>query len=228
MVGQQVRRNAAVAELRAGVLVAVAVVVVSALLGVVWGRLVPGEQLLVVEPGRGSVLTGESAHEFDAVAIFACFGAALGVLSAFAAWRWRSARGPLLQVGLLLGSLLGAFVMARLGEQVAAWQYPRPHNPPVGQIVTLPVEMGSWLALIVQPLFASLVVMFLAALNSSDDLGVGPRPGPGFEGAAAGFEAPATYSGARAANSASVAYGGGEPAGEAGSGSSSSESRPGR
>ncbi|WP_174184654.1 DUF2567 domain-containing protein [Nocardia barduliensis] len=160
-------------EVRAVALAAVAVVVVSAIAGAGWGLLSPTERLLVVEPGRGVALTGESAHQFDALALFVLVGAVLGLLSALAVWRWRSARGPLLQLGLLFGSVVGAVVMAGAGEQVAAWLHPRPHDPPVGQIVALPIELGSSLALIVQPLFASFVMLFLAALSTSEDLGSG-------------------------------------------------------
>ncbi|MEU7767121.1 DUF2567 domain-containing protein [Nocardia sp. NPDC049190] len=164
-------------EVRAAVVVAVLVVAASAIGGVGWGWSAPTERLLVVEPGRGSVLTGESMHHFDALATFVLAGAVLGGLSAIAAWRWRSARGPLLQIGLLIGSGVGTVVMAQVGEQVAAWLHPRPHNPPVGQIVTLPIEVGSVLALIVQPLIASFVMLFLAALTVSEDLGTGTRSG---------------------------------------------------
>ncbi|WP_245547959.1 DUF2567 domain-containing protein [Nocardia pneumoniae] len=160
-------------EVRAAAAVAVAVVAASAIGGIGWGLLAPTERLLVVEPGRGVALTGESAHQFDALAMFVLAGAVLGLLSAIAAWRWRSARGPLLQIGLLIGSGVGAAVMARVGEQVAEWLHPRPHDPPVGQIIALPIEVGSALALIVQPLIASFVLLFLAALNTSEDLGTG-------------------------------------------------------
>ncbi|MFQ6331316.1 DUF2567 domain-containing protein [Nocardia sp. CWNU-33] len=160
-------------EVRAAVVVGVAVLLLSVLGGVVWGWLAPTEQLLVVQPGRGSTLTGESVHQFDALAIFVCIGAVTGVLSAVGAWRWRAVRGPIVQVGLLAGSLAGAFAMSWVGEQLTRWQHPRPHDPPVGQIVVLPTEVSSWLALIVQPLLASLVVLFVAALYPSDDLGTG-------------------------------------------------------
>ncbi|MEU2041724.1 DUF2567 domain-containing protein [Nocardia niwae] len=162
-------------EVRAAAVVAVAVVAVSALAGVGWGFAAPTERLLVVEPGRGVALTGESTHQFDALALFVLAGAVLGLLCALAAWRWRSARGPLLQLGLLIGCGAGAVVMANVGEQIAAWSHPHPSDPPVGQIVTLPIELGSALALIVQPLFASLVMLFLAALSTSEDLGSGRR-----------------------------------------------------
>lgn len=203
--------------LRAAVIVAVAVIVVSALGGVGWGLLAPTEQLFVVEPGRGAVLTGESVHQFDAVAMFVCIGAVVGVLSAVATWRWRSARGPLLQIGLLVGSLIGAVVMARLGEQVAEWYHPRPHDPPVGQIVELPTEVSTWLALIVQPLLASLLVLFFAALNSAEDLGTGAAVEAGTYDPAGAFDpyGAASYP----AGAGPLPYGSYEPAREAGSGS---------
>jgi hypothetical protein len=218
-------------EVRAALLIVVALLIVSALGGVVWGFLAPTEQLFVLKPGKGSTLTGESVHQFDALAIFVCIGAVTGVLSALGAWRRRAARGPLLLLGLLIGSIAGAFVMSKVGEQVMEWQHPRPHNPPVGQIVVVPVDVGSWLALIVQPLFAALVVLFLAALSPSADLGTGfagpfgesrPVRSPSRSGTSTfdGAYAPGPYSGA--ANGGPVPYGdavpyGYRPGGESGS-----------
>jgi hypothetical protein len=211
-------------ELRAAVVIVIAVLLLSVLSGVVWGWLAPTEQLLVTQPGRGATLTGESVHQFDAMAIFVCIGAVTGLLSAVGAWRWRAMRGPILQAGLLIGSVVGAIAMSRLGEQVAKWHHPRPHDPPVGQIVVLPTAVGSWLALIVQPLVAALVVLLLAALYPSDDLGTGfggpygeSRPVDDRSFTAASVYTPYGADG-RAADGA-VAYGGYEPTGDAGSGS---------
>lgn len=166
-------------ELWAAALIAVGVVLINVLGGVVWAFLAPTEQFLVTKaragsvPAKGAALTGESVHQFDALAIFVCIGAVLGVLAAVGVWRWRAVRGPLLQLGLLVGSVAGAYLMAKVGEQVMRWQHPNPYDPPLGQIVQLPVHVGSWLALIVQPLLASLVVLFLAALSVKEDLGTG-------------------------------------------------------
>ncbi|WP_433521858.1 DUF2567 domain-containing protein [Nocardia pseudovaccinii] len=166
-------------ELRAAALIAVGVVLLSVVGGVVWAFVAPAEQYLVVKaragevPAKGAALTGESVHQFDALAIFVCIGAVLGVLTAIGAWRWRRVRGPLLQLGLLIGSGAGAYVMSKVGEQIMQWQHPMPHDPAVGQIVLLPVDVGSWLALLVQPLLASLIVLFLAALSPTEDLGTG-------------------------------------------------------
>ena len=160
-------------ELRAAALLAAAVVVLSMCAGVVWGLLAPTELVRVVAPGRGATLVGESLHRFDALAIFTGLGAVIGVLSAAAAWRRRRMRGPIQLIGLLLGSAAGTWLMAWAGETVNAWDNPRPDDPPVGAIVALPVGLESPLALLVQPLVAALVILLLAGLSTTEDLGSG-------------------------------------------------------
>ncbi|MEV0252602.1 DUF2567 domain-containing protein [Nocardia sp. NPDC050712] len=160
-------------EVRAALLIGAAVLALGIAAGVAWGFLAPAEHLVVTQPGRGAPLTGESTHQFDALAIFVCLGFVAGVLSAVAAWRWRAVRGPIMQAGLLFGSLLGVYAMKWFGETVAEWRFPRPVDPSVGTIIALAPEVGSSLALVVQPLVASLVLMFLAAFSASEDLGTG-------------------------------------------------------
>lgn len=163
----------AVRELRAAGVLLVAVVVVSLLVGGLWGLLAPTERLLVVEPGRGAGLVGESLHRFDAVALFTAAGAVTGLLSAVAAWRYRRMRGPIQFAGLLLGSVAGAWVMSWAGHAVNHWDNPRPVDPPVGRIVALPVDLDGSMALLAQPLVASLVILLLAGLSTTEDLGTG-------------------------------------------------------
>ncbi|MEV6280982.1 DUF2567 domain-containing protein [Nocardia sp. NPDC051832] len=160
-------------EVRAALLIGAAVVVLSILGGVAWGLLAPAEHLLVTQPGRGAPLTGESTHQFDGLAILTCLGFVAGVLSAVAAWRWRAVRGPIMQGGLLIGALIGAYAMKWFGEIVAEVRFPRPEDPAVGTIIALAPEVGSSLALVVQPLVASLLLMFMAAFSASEDLGTG-------------------------------------------------------
>ncbi|MBB5917885.1 hypothetical protein BJY24_006797 [Nocardia transvalensis] len=185
-------------ELRAALVVAVAVLVVSALGGVVWGLLAPPEQVVVVDAGRGVALTGESAHRFDAVAIFVCIALVTGLLTAAAAWRVRWVRGPLLQGGLLVGSLAGAWSMAWIGDQVAGALHPHASNPPVHTIVELaavvsPSQFTGWAQLVVQPLMASLVVLVLAALSTSEDLGAGQRDPAASPGGERPYASDVTY-----------------------------------
>ncbi|MEV0551341.1 DUF2567 domain-containing protein [Nocardia salmonicida] len=154
-------------------IVLAAVLVASVAAGVVWGLLAPTERLRVTQPGRAAVLTGESLHLFDAVGMFLCIGAVVAVLSAVGAWRVRITRGPALVLGMLVASGLGAALMMWIGEWVAGVRHPRPDDPAIGQIIALPAEVGTDLALLIQPFLAALVLLFLAALHPSVDLGSG-------------------------------------------------------
>ncbi|MEC3958529.1 DUF2567 domain-containing protein [Nocardia sp. CDC153] len=160
-------------EVRAAAVVFAALAAVSALAGVVWAYLAPAEQLLVVEPDRGTALTGESMHRFDALAIFVLIGIVLGVVGTAAVWRWRRVRGPILLCGILLGSLAGAFLTKVVGEAVAEQLHTRPKHPAVHTIVEFAPSVEGWAALIAQPLAAAVVVLLLTALSTSDDLGTG-------------------------------------------------------
>ncbi|MBL1077879.1 DUF2567 domain-containing protein [Nocardia sp. 2] len=159
--------------MRAAAVVFAAVGFVSALVGVVWAFLAPVERLLVVDPERGTALTGESAHRFDAAAVFVLLGVVTAVLTTAAAWRWKRARGPIMLLAVLLGSLVGAFLMRAVGEAVAEQLHPRPVTPAVHSIIEFAPTVEGWPFLIAQPLVAVLVVLFLAALSTSDDLGTG-------------------------------------------------------
>ncbi|MFF3570348.1 DUF2567 domain-containing protein [Nocardia jiangxiensis] len=178
-------------EVRAALAVVLAVLLVSAIGGVVWAVLAPTERVVVVQPGRGAALTGESGHRFDAMALFVCVAMVVGVLTAAAVWRLRRVRGPIMQCALLFASLVGAELMSWFGELVARWMHPHSSNPPLHTIVAMPppvdgwrnlvdhwihsdLSAGAWTVVLVQPLFAALVILLVAALSTSEDLGVGP------------------------------------------------------
>ncbi|MGN2640286.1 DUF2567 domain-containing protein [Nocardia takedensis] len=168
-----VREGGVRGELWGCALIVLVTTAVSILAGVAWGLLAPGQQALVVQSGRQVLLPGESVHDFDALAIFACTGGMLGALTAVGAWRLRSVRGPLVQIGVLVAAFAGAFGMRAFGELVAQLRYPVVENAAAGQIVDRAPELGSALALLAQPLVASLVMLFLAALSPREDLGTG-------------------------------------------------------
>ncbi|MDT2010044.1 DUF2567 domain-containing protein [Rhodococcus opacus] len=151
-------------------------VVASALVGVLWGVLAPAEHLLVVAPGRGVSLTGESVHRFDAIGMFACAGLVVGILTAVAAWTARKGRGPVALGAVLGGSVVGACVMALGGIGVAALRFPDPDISTAGTVVAVAPGIGTLLVLIFQPLVACVVTLVLAALNPYDDLGVSDHP----------------------------------------------------
>lgn len=144
--------------------------VLGGLAGVVWAFLAPAVRLLVVAEDRGVVLTGESLHRFDAVAIFVGIGVVLGVLSAVVVWGMRRVRGPGAVAALVIGSGLGAGVAALAGLGVAHLRFPRAEGPAVGTIVADAPVLSTPMVLVAQPLAAALVYLLLAALSPYDDL----------------------------------------------------------
>ncbi|MFE3289385.1 DUF2567 domain-containing protein [Rhodococcus sp. NPDC059234] len=148
-------------------------VLASAIGGIGWGMLVPAQHFLVLSGGRAASLTSESNHQFDAVALFLCLGLILGVLSAVAAWLWRSVRGAVVLAGLLIGSAVGAAAAAVVGLGVARLRFPEITDVAVGQIVPATPNIGTPMALIVQPFAAAVVYLLMVSLNPRDDLGTG-------------------------------------------------------
>jgi hypothetical protein len=158
-------------EVRTAARVVLAAVALGALGGIAWGLLAPAEQDIVVAADRAVPLNGESGHEFDAVAIFACISAVLAVVIAVGAWLLVRPRGPVLYGGILLGSVTGAATMAVIGEGVARIRFPHVDEPQVDQIIALAPNIGTMLVLIVAPLVASLCVLIMATFSPHDNLG---------------------------------------------------------
>ncbi|MCX5046041.1 DUF2567 domain-containing protein [Aldersonia sp. NBC_00410] len=158
------------AEVRTAARVVLGAVVLGAVGGIVWGLLAPPIQAIVVTAGRAAPVTGESDHEFDAVAIFACVSAVVAVLTAVGAWRLARPRGPVLYGGILLGSVTGAATMAVIGEGVARLRHPHVQAPQVDELIALAPGIGTAMVLIVAPMIASLAILVLAIFNPRDDL----------------------------------------------------------
>lgn len=153
------------------------IAVVSAIVGAGWALSAPVEQLVSVGGGRGVVLTGESAHQFDAVAYFVCLGAAVGVVTALAAWTAVAQRGPRLVASTTVGSVLGAVVMAGAGTGVGLLRYPSMPSAEAGDIVSLAPSVITPIALLAQPLAAGVALVLAVALCGYDDLrGPGDEP----------------------------------------------------
>ncbi|RVW05902.1 DUF2567 domain-containing protein [Rhodococcus xishaensis] len=157
--------------------------------GIVWALLAPAERLLVVAEHQGVVLTTESLHRFDAVAIFVGIGLVLGALSAVAVWGIRRSRGPGAVAALVVGSALSAGVAALVGMGVARLRFPRVDSPSVGTIVAMAPGLSTAMVLVAQPLAAALVYLLLVSLSPHDDLGVGDGDG-GRDEVATGHESP--------------------------------------
>ncbi len=145
-------------------------VLVGVAFGLVWSVLAPPERVVVVSPGVGAGLTGESLHRFDSLALFVCGAFIAGIVVPVGFWAWTRARGPLLYIGLLIGAVLGSAAMLGVGVLVAGLLNPRPDDPAVGEVVTVAPGLESPLVVVVQALVCSLVVVLLAAMNPHDNL----------------------------------------------------------
>lgn len=165
-----VRGEDGVGPVRVVLTVVVAAAVLGVIGGVVWGLLAPAEHFVVVEPGRGAALTGESLHRFDSLALFVCIALVSAVVLPVAFWTWRCKRGPVLYLGLLIGSAVGSAITLGIGVWIAGLIDPRPEDPSVGTVVAVAPGVESPLALVVGPLVVSLVVVLLAAMSPHDNL----------------------------------------------------------
>ncbi|MDG3012044.1 DUF2567 domain-containing protein [Rhodococcus sp. D2-41] len=209
---------------RAPALIGIGSALAGALLGVVWGLLAPPEHVLIGHDGAISLMN-ESTHRFDAIGMFAFMSLALGVLCGAVAWLWRSARGPLMVVGLVLGCLLGAWLAEEVGVSLATHRFPVGGDFDLGQVVAIPPSLrlseirvvgpdwlsplltwcGGWVALIGQALGAGVVVLLAAVLSPWDGLGAGDQEyrapaGPDSAGPASGgsgIDGPGPDSGGR-------------------------------
>lgn len=154
----------------------------SALLGVpvglIWALLAPAVHMLVVAEDRGVVLTTESLHRFDALAIFVGITIVVGVLSAVVVWGMRRFRGPGQMAALVGGSAIGAGVATLVGMGVARLRYPDVVGPAVDSVIAEAPGLSTPLVLIAQPLAAALVYLLLVSLSPDDDLGVGDGTAP--------------------------------------------------
>lgn len=160
--------------------------------GVVWGLVVPGVTGVVVAPGRAGALGADTGHRFDAIALFACISAVVGVLAGVVVWTVRSLRGPLGAVLVTVGTIVGGALGAWLGGLVAHLRHPGPGDTAVGRYFTsapglrlsgaqldltggLDVSVGvgmSWAVLVVAPAVGLVVVLIRILAARSPDLDV--------------------------------------------------------
>ncbi|SDK07646.1 Protein of unknown function [Actinopolyspora mzabensis] len=140
-------------------------------LGWIWARLAPPQESTMTRDGELVPVLVESYHGFDGLAVFLLLSSACGVLVAAAVWQLRGRRGPVLLVATALGSLLSAWLGMRLGTSFAAGMYPVPDTLRPGDLVTVAPRLGTWVALLGQPLTGALTYGLLVSWNGLDDLG---------------------------------------------------------
>ncbi len=151
--------------------------------------LAPGRTQVVADGGMLLSVDLSANHVFDALAIFLWITAAVGVVSGAAAWTWRRMRGPLTALGVVVGSLVGAWFAAGVGDLVVHRRFDWPGasalDSMVGQVVVEAPSVDLWVLLVAQPLAAAFVYLVAVLLAPDADLGAG-GPAPAGPGAAAG------------------------------------------
>lgn len=131
-------------ELLSALVVAVAVAMCGAVLGLVWYVLAPPLPLRKVEGGLA--FTGQQPEQLAAQdGWFAILGFGFGILAAVAAWVLvRRYRGPLQLVALLLGALGAGYLAFRVGIQIDQDQYRQTvASAPLGAMIERPIELSS-------------------------------------------------------------------------------------
>lgn len=181
---------------RAVALCAVGVLVGGAVLGVLWGLLVPGVRGFVIKPDAAGDLVSEAPLRFDALGMFAALSIVFGVVVALGVWQARSIRGGTGVVTTAVLALVGAGVAAVVGEGVAQARFPgRGSTEPGHYYLSAPslyidgahaqlgvhVSMGLAI-LLIAPLAALLTLVIVAVAQRNPDLGVGDASGRGPQG----------------------------------------------
>lgn len=163
------------ADLRPGLVVLGAVAVLGLPVGWLWSVLAPSE---VVRRGPGGVTTSllsQSEHRFDALALFVLLGLAAGVLTGAAVWLLRTRRGPVILVAATAGALAAACLARYTGELLTTGH--EFGTGASGELTALAASVGSWWAVVAQPLGVALAYSSAVAWHGHDELGRQPVPG---------------------------------------------------
>jgi hypothetical protein len=144
----ETRYQATARDVALEIVVAVAVAVLltglGAALAYVWSAVSPRVVLEMtpdgpayIEPNPEGYVAGESVYLLMAVGV--------GILSAVAVWMLaRKRRGPIVLVGLAIGSIAGATLMAWFGQRIGLSEYQRLlDHAPVGTRFDVPVKVRS-------------------------------------------------------------------------------------
>ncbi|MEU6485151.1 DUF2567 domain-containing protein [Streptomyces sp. NPDC046887] len=189
------------AEVRQGVLVALAVTVLGVLLGLLWLWLAP--RVPLISDGKAVFLRdteGEGAIGADAA--FALLGLGLGALSAAGVFWYQRRGGIPVVAGLALGGLLGSLLGWGIGTLLGPTHDVAGHARELGAGVAFdaPLELKAYGAILAWPIAAMLVHLALTALfgprdPEPDDWTPLPAPTPGTTSPAPGTNPPGSGQG---------------------------------
>jgi hypothetical protein len=139
--------------------------------GAVWALVAPGIPYQVLADGRFGPLPTTSTYHFVDVAIFALSGMVIGIVLAAGSWQVRVARGWLMLLAVVGGSLAGALIGWGIGVLFAPGVDPASVGVSTADsIVTAAPTTGTFLVVLAQPALAAAVYTFLAAWNGHPDL----------------------------------------------------------
>jgi hypothetical protein len=160
--------------LKADLLPAVSVVSFVALLGLavgwIWSRIAPPQRVRVLA-NQQVPLPVESYHRFDDLALFVLLSLGAGLFTGLGVWLLRERRGPVIMVAAVLGSVVAAWLAAKVGVSWAGSHYALSGAPKVGDVVSQAPQLESAWGILAWPLTTALAYGILSAWNGRDDLG---------------------------------------------------------
>lgn len=150
------------ADVVAGVVTAVAVVLLGAPAGLLWAHVAPHAAFVLTPDGAGLVDPEDRAF-LTADVVLGAIMLVLGVVSGLVAHAVHRAHGPAVVVGLLVGGLASAWVASHTGAMVgkdafAAAQLAVAHGAPAGAVRRGPLQLRATGLLVVWPVAALAVV----------------------------------------------------------------------
>lgn len=140
--------------------------------GFVWLAVAPGVAYKIYADGAYLALPTSSYHSFAGLAIFVLSGAAIGLVSAAAAWRVRAVRGTVVLLMLTAANAVGAAVAALIARLPSGAIDPAAVGATGAEsIVSGAPILASPLAILAQPLLAALTYTALVAWDGRPGLG---------------------------------------------------------
>lgn len=180
-----VRASVAPADLLVAFVLALSVAASGLIIGVVWAWI--GPHVPVLMTSSGPILAdyyGESA--FGSQVTFGALGLGVGALLGPVAYLIRRRRGPIMLIGLAVGSLAGAWISWKVGAWVGRDHYlDLLHHAAAGRRFPRPVQLDATGLVFLEPLIAVLGYVVIAAWSHTADLGITgapyrlPKHGPG-------------------------------------------------
>lgn len=167
-------RWAAPEEVRAGLLIIAALVVLGALLGIVWEVWSPPGPAGLIVPG-GAIEADESEAFIAADGRFAVLVFVVGLAAGLLAWFLRRRRGPAVAAALAIGGVAGAALTNLVGHLLRGGSA---SGAAYTVVRHLPLSVHATGLLFLEAAVAVLVYLLCTAFAAADDLGR-PEPGAG-------------------------------------------------